>query len=497
MDPALRKRLTLVACILGSTVVFVDTTVVNVALPALSEDFGASLAEQQWVVEAYLLTLGALILIGGSLADLFGRRRVFTAGLAAFGVTSLLCAVAPSVGLLVAARALQGVAGALLVPASLAIIRSTFPEAERGAAVGSWTAWTGIGIVIGPLLGGLLVDLVSWRLVFALNLPLVVVTIALVGRCVEESRDAEASGRVDVSGALLGAAALGGIVVALLEQPTRGFDAPAVWMPLAGGTLAAVGFIVRERTAAAPMLPLSLFRERDFSAANLATLAVYAALGGVSFFSTLFIQQVAGYSAFEAGAAFMPITLLLFLLSRRFGALADRLGPRLMMAAGPLVAAGGSLLLLRVGSDAPYAETVLPAVVVFGLGLAMTVAPLTATVLNSVPERRAGVASGVNNAVARIAGLVAIAAVGAVVAGAFGADLDERLAGARLTAGQEERVAEARESPLASAREGDLPELIDAAVEGYRAGMLACALLLVAGAAISALGVRSRRGAIA
>lgn len=497
MDPDARKRLTLVACVLGTTVVFVDSTVVNVALPALREDFDASLAEQQWVIEAYLLALGSLILIGGSLADVLGRRRVFVAGLVGFGATSLLCAVAPSVELLVAGRALQGVAGALLVPSSLAIIRATFPESERGAAVGSWTAWTGIGIVIGPLVGGMLVDLVSWRLVFAINLPLVAATILLVERCVQESRDAEAVGGVDLAGALLGAAALGGIVVALLEQPTLGWGDPAVWLPLAAGLAAGAAFLARERTARAPMLPLSLFGERDFSVANLTTLAVYAALGGVSFFSTLFIQEVAGYSAFEAGAAFMPLSVMLFLLSRRFGALTDRVGPRVTMTAGPLVAAAGALLLLRVDETASYLGTLLPAVLVFGLGLAMTVAPLTATVLNAVPERHAGIASGVNNAVARVAGLVAIAAVGAVVSGAFGSDLDDRLAGERLGPGTVERIEEARERPLSSATAGDRPELTDAAVAGYHAGMLACALLLAAGGAISAAGLRSRPAGIA
>lgn len=496
------KRLTLVATILASAVVFIDTTVVNVALPALRDDFDAGLAAQQWVVEAYLLTLASLLLVGGSLGDLFGRRRVFVIGLAAFGVTSALCAVAPTVDLLVGFRALQGMAGALLVPSSLAIVTATFGESERGAAIGSWTAWTGIAIVIGPLVGGLLVDTISWRLVFAINIPLVLATLAIAARAVEESADPESDRRVDWPGGLLVALAFGGVVFALIEQPTEGFGSPLVWAPLAAGILGGAGFTLRERSARSPMLPLDLFRNRNFSAANLATLAVYAGLGALTFFSVLFVQQVGGYSAFEAGIAFVPISLLLFLLSRRFGALADRIGSRTLMTAGPLVAAVGALLFLRIGEDAAYAADVLPAAVVFGLGLSMTVAPLTSTVLGAVDQRHAGVASGVNNAGARVASLLAIAAVGAVVSAAFGSKLDERLSERELGAERSAALERARSRPLASVGETQLPAadrtaLEDAAVAGYHAGMVAVAALLFAGAALSLAGVRNPRPDVA
>lgn len=498
------KRLTLVATILASTVVFIDTTVVNVALPALRADFDAGLAAQQWVVEAYLLTLSALLLVGGSLGDRLGRRRVFVAGLVGFGVTSGLCAVAPSVELLVAARGLQGITGALLVPASLAIVTATFEGEERGAAIGTWTAWTGIGIILGPLVGGLLVDAISWRLVFAINLPLVAVTLALALRVVAESADPDAGRDVDWQGGALCALAFGGVVFGLIEQPTEGFGSPLVWAPIAGGVAAGAAFLWRERTARSPMLPLGLFSNRNFSAANLATLAIYAGLGALTFFSVLFVQQVGGYSAFEAGAAFMPISLILFLLSRRFGALAGRMGSRGFMTAGPAVSGVGALLLLRVGDGADYLADVLPAVVVFGFGLAMTVAPLTATVLGSVQQRHAGVASGVNNAVARVAGLVAIAAVGAVVSWGVGAELDERLPRERLGAEARAAAELAEERPLAPVeadrvpaeeRERLLPALDEGAVAGFHAGMVAVALLLFAGAAVSAAGVRNPRPA--
>lgn len=496
------KRLTLVATILASTVVFIDSTVVNVALPALRADLDADLAGQQWVVEAYLLTLSSLLLVGGSLGDIVGRRRVFVAGTAAFGLTSLLCAIAPSVETLVAARALQGVAGALLVPSSLAIITATFGEGERGAAIGTWTAWTSIGIVVGPLVGGALVDAISWRLVFWVNVPLVVATL-LLSRAIAESVDPRASRRIDWPGALLCALAFGGVVYALIEEPDRGFSATAVWLPLVLGLVAGAAFLVRERVAAAPMVPLGLFRNRNFSATNLATFAIYAGLGALSFFSALFVQQVAGYSAFEAGAAFAPISVLLFLLSRRFGALSERIGSRTLMTAGPAVAGAGALLFLRVSADAAYVTEVLPAVLVFGLGLAMTVAPLTATVLGAVEQRHAGIASGINNAVARVAGLVAIAAVGAVLSAAFSAELDDRLPAA-LSPGGRAAAEAAKERPLAGAEDDDLgpaerealaPALDDAGVAGFEAGMAAVAALLFCGAAISAAGVRNRRPA--
>ncbi len=429
-----RQRLTLVATILGSTVVFLDSTVVNVALPAISGDLDAGLAGQQWVVEAYMLTMVALLLVGGSLGDQFGRRRVFVIGLVAFGATSALCALAPSDEFLVAARALQGIAGALLVPGSLAIVAATFEGAERGKAVGTWTAWTGIATVVGPAGGGALIGLLSWRAIFWVNLPLIAATVAIALRAVEESRDPDAFRGVDWPGVGLSALGLGGPVFALIEQPTHGWGDPLVWAPLLGGVLCFAAFLVHEARARRPMLDLGLFRIRNFAVANLTTFAAYAGLIGGLFFLTLFLQQVAGYSALEAGLATTPVSVLLFLLSPRFGRLASGAGPRLPMAVGPIVGGTGLLLMLRVGADADYVAQVLPAIVVFGLGLAATVAPLTATVLDSVEERRVGIASGVNNGVSRVAGLLAIAVLGAVISAQFDAGAGAAIGGGPLTA---------------------------------------------------------------
>lgn len=458
-----RPALTLAATILGSAVVFVDSTVVNVALPALQEDLGASLAGQQWVVEAYLLTLSALILLGGSLGDLYGRRRVFRAGVAGFGLTSALCAIAPTTETLVIARGLQGVAGALLVPSSLAIITETYRDpVARGAAIGSWTAWTSAAIAFGPPLGGLLVDAVSWRLVFAINVPVVVVTLWLSARYMPAlGPDPDCPRRVDVPGALLGAAGLGGIVLALIQQPIRGTTDALVAGPLVAGAVLLVAFVLWERRAPDPMLPLGLFAARDFTVANATTLTVYAGLGAAGFFITLYLQQVAGYSATESGLALVPVTLMLIALSRHWGALAERIGPRLLMSAGPLLMAAGFALFTRMDADAAYLTAVLPAALLYGLGLSMTVAPLTATALGAVDERRAGIASGVNNAVARVAGLLAIAGIGAIVATRLGA------------------------ATFADAATGD-------AVDAFHAGMWTCAALVAAGGLTSLVGLSSR-----
>src|SRR3954462_15863907 len=419
MPSARTKRLTLAAAILGSGVVFLDGTVVNVALPAIREDLGTGLAEQQWIVEAYLLTLGALLLVGGSLGDLFGRRRVFVMGLSGFGVTSLLCALAPSAEVLIGMRAIQGVAGAMLVPSSLALITATFGASERGAAIGSWTAWTGIAMVVGPLGGGALVQLVSWRWIFAINVPLVLATLAVVRAGVEESVDEESTHRIDYLGAVLVSLGLAGPVFALIEQPVYGFADPRVWVPFVVGVLLLVAFVLHEARSDHPMLPLSLFRSRNFAVGNLATLGIYGGLGGALFFVTIFLQQVAGYTPVEAGLSLMPITIVMWLLSRRWGALSDRIGPRLLMGCGPLVAGLGLIWMGRLSPDVEYVTDLLPAVVVFALGLSATVAPLTNTVLGAVPQHHAGVASGVNNQVARVASLLAIAVLGAVVSAEF------------------------------------------------------------------------------
>src|SRR3954452_6187243 len=423
-----RKRLVLIACILGTAVVTVDSTVVNVALPAISDDLGGGLAGQQWTSNAYLVTLGSLLLIGGSLGDLFGERRVFALGIAAFGATSLLCALAPSIELLVLGRALQGVAGAVLTPSALAVIVAVFPPAERGKAVGAWTAWGGIGTVLGPLIGGQLVDAASWRWIFAINIPLVVGTIILIMRVVPQARPTESRAKVDVIGATLCALGLSGMTFGLIEQPLNGFGDPTVFLPLAIGAALFIGFLVYEEIGTdAPMLPLDLLRRRNFAAGNVQTFAMYGGLGMVFFFLILFLQQVAGFNALEAGASAIPVTIMMLLLSMRFGVMADRYGPRFFMGVGPLVAAAGISLFLRVDADVNYATDLLPALLIFALGLSMTVPPLTATVLADADEHNAGIASGVNNAVARIAGLIAIAGIGAVIAAHYGTKVDSEL----------------------------------------------------------------------
>jgi EmrB/QacA subfamily drug resistance transporter len=406
----------LVACILGSAVVFIDGTVVNVALPAIKRDLGGGLTLQQWVVDAYLLTLGSLILVGGALADLFGARRVFSLGVIAFGVTSVLCAIAPSGNALIAARGLQGVAGALLTPAALATITSVFEGEERGAAIGSWTAWTGIAFVIGPLLGGWLVSVASWRSIFLINIPLAIATLALILWSLPARAPSHERARVDVVGATLCVLALGGPVFALIEQPRRGWDA-LVLLTLGGGVALFGVFLWWERHAAEPMLPLALFRRRNFTFANIETLTVYAGLATLTFFLVLFLQQLAGYSAFQSGLATVPITIVMFLLSPRVGRLSMRFGPRWFMGLGPLVCAAGLLLMLRLSPGFSYWIELLPPILLFSVGLSMIVAPLTTTVLAAAGPRDAGIASGVNNAVARVAALLGIAVVGLAAAG--------------------------------------------------------------------------------
>ncbi|HEX7300147.1 MAG TPA: DHA2 family efflux MFS transporter permease subunit [Solirubrobacteraceae bacterium] len=497
-----RKRLALLAAILGSFVAGLDATVVNVALPAIQRDLGGGLAGQQWVSNAYLLTLGSLILVGGSLGDLFGERRIFTLGVTGFGAVSVICAVAPSIEVLVAGRALQGVFGALLTPSALAVIVATFAPDERGAAIGSWTAWSGIAFVVGPLAGGWLVDVASWRWIFAVNVPFVVATVLIVRMAVTERVREGPRAPVDVRGAALCALGLGGPVYALIRQPRVGWGSPEVLIALGAGLVLLVAFLAHEARTPHPMLPLGLFRRRNFAFGNLETLAMYGGLGAVLFFLVLFLQQVAGYDALQAGMATLPITLVMFVLSRYAGRLADRYGPRWFMGGGPLLAAAGLLLLQRVDAHLDYVTDLFPAVLVFSLGLSATVAPLTATVLADADEHNAGIASGVNNAIARIASLLAVAALGAVVAAQFGTTLARELDARRLSPATQRVVAEARERTLARVDARALPPAEgrfvarateEASVSAFHTGAGIAAALVALGGVLGLAGIRNPR----
>ncbi|MCW2619787.1 MAG: Drug resistance transporter, EmrB/QacA subfamily [Modestobacter sp.] len=418
-------RWLVVVTVLASGMAFLDATAVQVALPAIGRDLDASLSGLQWTVTGYTLSLAALVLLGGALGDRYGRRRVFLIGVCWFAAASLVCGLAQTTGQLVGARVLQGVGGALLTPGSLALIQSSFRREDRARAIGLWSSLAGIAGLIGPFLGGLLVDAVSWRLVFLINGPIAVLVLVVAVRHVPESRNARAHGRFDVLGAALGALALAGITYALIaagEEPTR----PDVVLAAAAGVLAGIAFVGRERRAAEPMLPPAVFADRQFTGANLATLAVYGALGGGSLFFVLQLQTVLGYDATAAGAAMLPAIGVITLLAPRFGALAQRIGPRLPMTVGPLVCAVGTLWLVGVDGSAPYVLEVLPGSLLQGLGMAVTVAPLTATVLAAAPEHLSGVASGVNNAVARAAQLLAVAAL-PVAVGLSGDDYTQPL----------------------------------------------------------------------
>ena len=429
--------------------VTVDSTVVNVALPAIADDLGGGLAGQQWTANAYLVTLSSLILIGGSLGDLFGARRIFEVGVVGFGVTSVFCAVAPTIELLVLSRALQGVCGALLTPAALAVIAATFPPDERGRAIGAWTAWSGIGTVLGPLIGGQLVDAASWRWIFAINVPIVLITLVLVRRVMPTAHTRPPEARVDYVGAALCAFGLAGITYGLIEQPRHGWSSPSVWLPLVGGAALFASFVIWEARSRHPMLPLALFRRRNFTIGNVETFSMYAGLGLLFFFLVLYLQQVAGYNALEAGSTTIPVTVVMFLFSTRFGALADRHGPRFFMGVGPLIAAAGLAMFLRIDANVDYLTDLLPGLLVFALGLSMTVAPLTATVLADADEQNAGIASGVNNAIARVASLIAIAAVGALVASSFAASLRDDLGPAANRPAVSRAIDDAAQQPLA------------------------------------------------
>ena len=463
---------TLIAAILGSSIAFIDGTVVNVALPALQASLNATAPQVQWVVEAYALLLASLILVGGSLGDIFGRRRVFTLGVTLFAVASAWCGFAPTIAHLIAARALQGIGGAMLVPGSLALISANYPEAERGRAIGTWSGFSAMTAAIGPVLGGALVQHGGWRWVFFLNLPLSAAVLAICYAKVPESRNESATRHVDLLGALLATAGLGALVFGLIERTPP-------WS-LAGLLILAV-FLWTEARTAAPMLPLALFRNRNFAGANLLTLFLYTGLGGVLFFFPLNLIQVQGYSATQAGAALLPLILLLFVLSRWAGGLVARYGSRLPLIAGPLIAAGGFALFAIPGAKAgSYWTTYFPAAVVLGVGMSITVAPLTTTVMSAVDAQRSGIASGINNAVSRVASLLAIAILGAVLFSAFNHSLDTGPARA-LPATERIKLAAASTSD-AQTRQA----VQDAFIAGYRQVIWIAAALALASAATAA-----------
>ena len=407
-------RWVIAASALGSGMASIDATVVGIALPTIGREFHATVAQLQWVVNGYTLSLAALLLVGGSLGDRFGRRRVFTVGVAWFTLASAACAVAPGAPALIALRVLQGVGGALLTPGSLAILQSSFRSADRGQAIGAWTGLGGVASAVGPFVGGALIAVASWRWIFVINLPVGLVVLLLAVRHVPESRDPTARARVDVPGAVLVIVALTGVTYGLIEGPANGWHGAGPAVALVTGAVAAVAFVVGESRTSAPLLPLGLFRHRQFSVTTAVTFVVYGALGGVLFLLPVVLQVVGHYTPLASGLALLPLTGVMLLLSSTSGRVAARLGPRLQMSVGPVVVGCGLALLSRIGTDSSYASGVLPAVLVFGLGLAVTVAPLTATALSSAPEQHTGLASAVNNDVARIGGLVAVAVLPAL-----------------------------------------------------------------------------------
>jgi EmrB/QacA subfamily drug resistance transporter len=413
-------RWVLAATVLGSAIASIDATVVGIALPAIGRDFNTGLAALQWVVTAYTLTLAGLLLVGGALGDRLGRRRIFLIGVAWFAVASVLCGIAPSADFLIGARALQGVGAALLTPGSLAILEASFTPRDRGRAIGAWSGLSGVATAIGPFLGGWFVEAVSWRLIFAINLPVAVVVVLVTWRHVPESRDPDATGQIDIAGAVFVTLGLVGLTYGLIEGPARGWTDPIVQIALIGGAFLLVLFVAWESRAREPLLPLSLFASTQFTATNVVTFAVYGALGGALFLLPIQLQQVSGYTALEAGVSLLPLTVIMLALSARSGALATRIGPRVQMSVGPVLVGAGLALFTRVDENGSYLTQVLPAVTVLGLGLATTVAPLTATALATAPARHAGMASAVNNDVARAGGLIAVAVLPAL-AGITGA----------------------------------------------------------------------------
>jgi EmrB/QacA subfamily drug resistance transporter len=488
-------RAVLVATILGSSMVFIDGSVVNVALPALQSQLGASAAQAQWVVEIYALFLSALLLVGGMLGDRFGRKRIFLLGVVLFAATSAWCGLSPNIEMLIVARGAQGIAGALLTPASLAIITATFgDETERGRAIGTWSGFTAITTAGGPVLGGWLIENVSWRWIFFLNLPLAVVVVAVALRGVPESRN-ESAGRLDLVGAALATVGLGALVFGLIEGPARGWGDPLVLVSLILGVAALGAFVIAESRVSSPMVPLSLFRSSTFSGANLLTFLLYGAFGGALFWLPFNLIQVQGYSATEAGAAFLPAILLLFALSRWTGTFVGRYGARLPLTIGPSIVAVALLLMAIPGVGGSYWTTFFPAAVVFGIGMAITVPPLTTAVMSAVSQQQAGTASGINNAVARTASLVAIAVFGVLVATAFDRSLSDRLNEIPNLSPTVREAVEAQRADLAAAQppadaNPDTAAAITAAIDsafitGFRLAMITGAVMTLASALVA------------
>lgn len=496
-----QRRWTLAATILGSSMAFIDGTVVNVALPALQKNLSATVTQVQWVIEAYTLFLAALLLFGGSLGDLFGRKKIYGIGVVLFALASIWCGLAPNIHQLIVARAAQGVGGALLVPGSLAIISATFSEDERGKAIGTWSGATAITTALGPLIGGWLIEHVSWRAVFFLNVPIALAAIGIVLLFVPESSDEEDSGKLDLVGAALATISLGAIVYGLIESSTSGWRNPVVLATLLGGLGLVAMFIFVEARKHNPMLPLTLFRSRNFTGANLLTLFLYAGLAGTLFFLPLNLIQVQKYSATAAGAASLPFILIMFGLSRWSGGLVKRYGSRVPLVIGPIVSGIGFALFIRPGVGARYWTDFFPAIVVLGLGMAISVAPLTTTVMNSVKQSRAGVASGVNNAVSRTAGLLAIAVFGLIMFHVFNGCLDRRLDQMTVTPEVRQSVDEQRINLAAaeipantdrSTREALKQAIDECFIAGFRRVLLTGAGLALASSLTAGLLIRAR-----
>lgn len=495
-----RPSPTLFAAILAAGLVFLDSTVMNVVLPAMQRSFDLSFASQQWLVASYLLLLASLLMLGGALGDVLGRRRVLLWSTAGFGVISLGCALAPNAELLIAGRAVQGAIGGLLVPNTLAWLSDTLSGDERSRAIGLWTTWTGIAAILGPFVGGLLIELASWRWIFMINLPLCALIVALIRRGADERATLPGGQYLDLAGALLCVLSLGGPSFALIAQPTHGWSHPLVALPLLGGGLCALALLAVERRSRNPILPLELFANRNFAVGNACCFLLYAGLAGSLFLVVLFIQSVQGYSALEAGLAVLPITGIMFLIASRVHLLARRIGVRRLLGAGPLIAATGLLLLLQLDRHVAYASTLLPAFALVGLGIALTIAPLTTTILGAATPSHAGAAAGVTNAASRVAALAAIALAGVVFSAQFAATIDQQLAGQPLGAAAREALVLAQARPLSALVLDTVPEpeqtllvngITQATLAGLRSSILLSAGLTALSGVLAVIGIRN------